>query len=86
MGYYLNSDNVDFQKSLNSIFVDKSDAVRFFNTCINSNDQFICVSRPRRFGKSMMTSLMNAYYSKGCDSKTLFDNLNIAKDPSYLEH
>ena len=86
MRYYLNLDNRVFKEDLEDIFVDKSESISFFNKAINSKRKFICVSRPRRFGKSMMTSLMNAYYSKGCDSKSLFCKLNIAKDPSYLEH
>ena len=46
----------------------------------------MCVTRPRRFGKTMALSMLNAYYSKGCDSAALFDKLNIASDSSYLEH
>ncbi len=46
----------------------------------------MCLTRPRRFGKTMALSMLNAYYSKGCDSKELFDKLNISNDPLYLEH
>ena len=46
----------------------------------------MCVTRPRRFGKSMALSMLNAYYSKGCDSKELFNGLKITNEKSYLEH
>lgn len=86
MGQYLNRDNTGFIEAKNGIFVDKTECVSLLNKFINTKNKYICVSRPRRFGKSMMTSLMNAYYSKGCDSKSLFDNLSISKDQSYGKH
>ncbi|MDY5188983.1 MAG: AAA family ATPase, partial [Succinivibrio sp.] len=86
MSEYLNRGNNAFTEARNSLFVDKSACLSYLNRFMNSKEKFICVSRPRRFGKSMMTSLMNAYYSKGCDSKALFDDLKIAKDQSYLEN
>ena len=86
MSEYLNRGNNAFAEARNSLFVDKSACLSVLNRFMNSKEKFICVSRPRRFGKSMMTSLMNAYYSKGCNSKALFDDLKIAKDQSYLEN
>ena len=67
MNKYFNRNNDQFTKSLNGIFVDKSDALDLINNIVDSNSQFICVTRPRRFGKSMMASMINAHYSKGCD-------------------
>lgn len=46
----------------------------------------ICVSRPRRFGKSFAAKMLCAYYDKSCDSKSLFEGLEIAKDPSFEAH
>ncbi len=87
MSYYLNKKNKAFCNSLNSeIFIDKSDLIKVTNSKINTNDRFMCVTRPRRFGKTMALSMLNAYYSKGCDSKELFNDLNISKEKSYLNH
>ena len=86
MSLYLNSSNLSFKKVVNSGFVDKSDLVSFLNAKLNSENGFICVSRPRRFGKSVNAKMINAYYSKGCNSKDLFDSLNISKDNEYLQH
>ena len=83
MNKYFNRNNDQFTKSLNGIFVDKSDALDLINNIVDSNSQFICVTRPRRFGKSMMASMINAYYSKGCDSRALFSDLNIASTPDF---
>jgi len=46
-------------------FVDQSDLLEFTNSCLNTNRKYICVSRPRRFGKSVTISMLEGYYSKG---------------------
>ena len=67
---------------LNSeIFIDKSLILKKFCKLLNTNQRFICVSRPRRFGKSIVGKMMTAYFSKGCDSLALFENLKIANPP-----
>ena len=86
MGIYLNPIETNFKKSLNSeIYIDKSLLIEYTNKVINTEQQFICVSRPRRFGKSMAANMLTAYYSKGCNSKELFSGLKIAKS-SYFEN
>lgn len=87
MGIYLNPSNIDFQRALNSeIYVDKSNLIEYTNKKIFTEQQFICVSRPRRFGKSMAANMLTAYYSRGCDSKAMFNKLNIAKTKSFDKH
>ena len=84
MGRYLNVDNSLFKQDLNSdIYVDKSLIIEKLNNVSNKQNKFLCVSRPRRFGKTMATTLINAYYSKGCDSRDLFSNLKIANTPEW---
>ena len=58
----------------------------YTNSIMNTEQQFICVSRPRRFGKSMAANMLTAYYSRGCDSGELFQNLNISKAESFEKH
>lgn len=87
MGIYLNPNNIDFQRALNSdIYVDKSNLIEYTNKKIFTEQQFICVSRPRRFGKSMAANMLTAYYSRGCDSKEIFSGLKIAKAESFYKH
>lgn len=87
MGIYLNPGNIDFQQALNSkIYVDKSMLIEYSNSVIYTEQKFICVSRPRRFGKSMAANMLTAYYSRGCDSKEMFSGLKIAKSESFEKH
>ncbi|OPZ19754.1 MAG: putative AAA-ATPase [Firmicutes bacterium ADurb.BinA205] len=87
MGIYLNPDNIDFQRALNSeIYVDKTELIKYTNKVLNTEQQFICVSRPRRFGKSMAGDMLAAYYSKGCDSKEMFSKYKISADPCFEKH
>ena len=87
MGIYLNPGNIDFQQALNSkIYVDKSMLIEYANSVIYTEQKFICVSRPRRFGKSMAANMLTAYYSCGCDSKEMFSQLKIAEAESFEKH
>ena len=87
MGIYLNPNNELLKRDLNSpIFIDKSMLIAEMNKLIGTNGNFVCVSRPRRFGKSMAGNMLSSYYSKGCDSQELFKNLKIAKEKSYEEY
>ena len=73
MGILLNPDNIDFQESLNSeIYVDKTELMSYTNKVLRTEQKYICISRPRRFGKSMAANMLTAYYSRGCDSREMF--------------
>ena len=66
MGIYLNQNNIMFSKDINSdIYVDKTLLIEQTNKYINTNSQYVCISRPRRFGKSMAANMLTAYYSRG---------------------
>lgn len=87
MGIYLNPKNQAYRELLNSeIFVDKSMLIDYTNRIINTTNKNICVSRPRRFGKSTDANMLVAYYSMGCDSHELFDSLKISQTTRYQEH
>ena len=80
MGGYLNPGNEKFGEALNSqIYVDKTGLIEYTNRVMYSNQKYVCVSRPRRFGKSMAANMLAAYYSRGCDSRELFQGLKISK-------
>ena len=82
MGIYINPGNENLKTAINSkIFVDKSLFIGKISEFLNTQQKFICVSRPRRFGKTMIGNLMKAYFSKGCDSLSIFENLQIAEPP-----
>lgn len=87
MGSYLNPGKSSFEMALNSqIFVDKSGMIDRTNRLIKTMQRFICVSRPRRFGKSMALDMLAAYYGRETDSRSLFDDLQISKKENYLKN
>lgn len=87
MGIYLNPGNDGFSMAVRSeIYVDKTGLIACTNRYLNTEQRFICISRPRRFGKSMALHMLAAYYSRGCDSKELFSGFEIEGSPSYGAH
>ncbi len=87
MGIYLNPGNQGFRESIRSkIYVDKTNLIACTNELLNTNDKYVCVSRPRRFGKSMALQMLAAYYGRGYDSRELFAGLKIESNESFPEH
>ena len=87
MGIYVNPNNADFQQCLQQdIYVDKSMIIECINKYINTEDRFINISMPLRFGKSMTANMLTAYYSRGCDSRKMFTDLKIAKSADFEKH
>ncbi len=84
MGIYVNPGNDILSCDIESeLYVDKSLMIVELNKLLNKNRKFVCMSRARRFGKTMMTNLMSAYYSKDCDSRELFDKLKLSKQEGW---
>ncbi|WP_295218137.1 AAA family ATPase [Ruminococcus sp.] len=87
MGIYLNPDNINFYEAVHSdIYIDKTELIAYTNQKMRTLHKNICVSRPRRFGKSMAANMLVAYYSCGCDSIKLFANFKIARHPDFEKH
>ena len=88
MGQYVNPGNDSFASAVlySQIYVDKTEMLEYLNQVINSEQRYVCVSRPRRFGKSMAARMVAAYYSKGCDSTELFKEYKIAKEKGFGRH
>ena len=87
MSLFLNSGNDSFQISLNSeIYVDKTGILKHLNRWINTEDRYMCVSRSRRFGKTVTARMLEAYYCRTCDSHEMFAPFEIAKDSSFETH
>lgn len=87
MGIYVNPGNQSFKESVDSpIYVDKSLLIHYINEILNTQRKNICVSRPRRFGKSMAADMLVAYYSKGCDSSGLFAGKRAVETASFGTH
>ena len=87
MGIYLNPDNEGFWEAVRSeIYVDKTGLIAHTNKCVGTQQKYICVSRPRRFGKSMALKMLAAYYSRGCDSADLFRGRQIEREQTFLQY
>ena len=86
MGIFIDKGNIAFKGIRNSDFIDKSGLLEILNECIDTPHRYICVSRPRRFGKSVAAKMIYAFYDRKSDSAPLFDDLEIAKLPSYKTH
>ena len=91
MGNIINPDNynsfinlVKFKES--EIFVDKTEFIEKMSSKINTQNRFIAITRPRRFGKTVTAHMLSAYYSKGYTGQNIFDKLEIANKPSFAEH
>ncbi len=83
MGAYLNCGNDAFRMIRDDHYVDKTGLIAYVNSAIDKPKNLICVSRPRRFGKSYAAMMLSAYYDRSCDSHSLFDDMKISREDSY---
>ena len=80
MGTYLNPGKNAFEEAVNSqIFIDKSEMISNLNSVARTEQKYVCVSRPRRFGKSMAAKMICAYYDREADSRALFEKCKIGQ-------
>ena len=87
MGIYLNPGNHAFAEAVCSkIYIDKTGLIACTNELIKTKEKYLCISRPRRFGKSMTLEMLAAYYSCGCDSRELFAGFKIAQHKDFEKH
>lgn len=86
MGVYVNPGNEGFSLIRAGEYVDKTGLIALVNTSLGTTRRFVCVSRPRRFGKSFAAESLVAYYCCGCDSHGLFEGLAVASSPDYERH
>ena len=80
---YINKGNNDFRDIVAHEYVDKSSLIPLINAMLNSENRYSCVTRCRRFGKSMAAKMLCAYYDKSCDSRELFRGLEAERDTSF---
>ena len=86
MSKYINKGNDGFTSVCNSDFIDKSMLIEQVNRMLNTENRYMCVTRARRFGKSVAIKMLNAYYDQSCDSSVLFENLAIQKCADFSKH
>lgn len=86
MGKFLKKGTDAFRAIRNGEFVDKSGLIEIVNATLHTERQFTCVSRPRRFGKSIGAKMLYAYYDQWCGDRTLFSDLQIYSSASFSRH
>ena len=86
MGRYINKGNNAFRDIVNSEYVDKTSLIPLINATLNTESRYSCVTRCRRFGKSMAAKMLCAYYDKSCDSRELFRGLVAEKADSFEKY
>ncbi len=86
MGIFINTGNEAFLSARNGEYVDKSGLIAIINSTLFSTRRFSCVTRSRRFGKSLAAQMLCAYYDRSCQSRELFADLEIASDPTFEQH
>ncbi|MBR3328420.1 MAG: AAA family ATPase [Atopobiaceae bacterium] len=86
MGMYINPGNEGFAEIVAEGYVDKTGLIELVNKVISTSRKLVVVTRPRRFGKTFAAKSLVAYYSCGCESRALFDGLQIASEPSFERH
>ena len=83
MGTYINKGNNAFRDIVSHEYIDKTSLIPLINATLNSENRYSCVTRCRRFGKSMAAKMLCAYYDKSCDSRELFVGLKVEQDKSF---
>ena len=79
MGTYLNPGKQRYQMAVDSeIFVDKSEMIGYLNSLVNTQQRYVSVSRPRRFGKTMAADMICAYYDREADSREMFSQRKLS--------
>lgn len=87
--HYLNTafPTIQFQKARKGkIYVDKSGMLEIISQRLGTMDNYICITRPRRFGKTVNATMLGAYYTIGQDSSALFGGLKISRIEYCQEH
>lgn len=88
MGFYLNSDTPSTlysNETRRPYFVDKTEILGELFPLVEAGTQYICITRPRRFGKTIMANMIGAFFGKG-EELAIFDTLSVSKMENYSKH
>ena len=89
MGTYLNSITpytLYKSESLSPYFVDKTFMLRELFPYVSAGNRHICITRPRRFGKTIMANMISSFFQKASDSSDVFDSLTISQVDDYKKY
>ena len=89
MGTYLNSITpytLYKSESLSPYFVDKTLMLSELFPYVSAGNRHICITRPRRFGKTIMANMISSFFQKASDSSDVFDSLAISQVDDYRRY
>lgn len=89
MGIFLNSKMpcADYRQTvLETYFVDKSALIKDLIPALGKKNRYFCITRPRRFGKSVMANMVGAFFGRAADARELFDQMAISEYEGYEDH
>lgn len=89
MGIFLNSKApYEAYKEIvsDTYFVDKTALIEELLPSIGKKNRYFCITRPRRFGKSIMANMIGAFFGKASDGRSIFGRLSVSASPSYKAH
>ncbi|MCD8118029.1 MAG: AAA family ATPase [Lachnospiraceae bacterium] len=86
MGLYLNPGYDGFEEIRRDIYLDKTGLIVFINSLIGKPKPLVCFSRPRRFGKTFDADMLCAYYDRTCDSRFLFEDLEVGGSDDFATY
>lgn len=89
MGVYLNSKTpykLYKNESIKPYFIDKTLMLQELIPYVEGGNSYICITRPRRFGKTVMANMIGAFLGKGRDSAELFSRLAISANEYCSKH
>lgn len=67
-------------------FVDKTRLLKELFPLVNEGSSYICITRPRRFGKTVMANMIASFFSRDNDAKDIFNKLQIAQTEEYKQY
>ncbi len=89
MGIYLNNESAYTlykNETTKPYFIDKTQILQELFPLVKEGNNHICITRPRRFGKTIMANMIAAFFGKGADTHLVFDSLSISKMQGYKEN
>ena len=89
MGVYLNSTSPFYlykSETEKTYFIDKSLLLEQLFPLVKTGNSHICITRPRRFGKTIMANMIGAFFGKGCSADTIFSGSKITQNAEYATH
>lgn len=89
MGMYIDSKTAYLlyqNETKKPYFIDKSKMLKELFPLAEEGGEYICITRPRRFGKTVMANMIGAFFNKSYNSADIFDFLDIAKETGYKKY